>query len=454
MTPLWMEPHKVTMVDRIPFPTREQREECLRAAEFNLFRVPASAVTIDLLTDSGTNAMSNEQWSAMFRGDESYAHSRSYERFYRSVADLTGCSEVLPTHQGRAAESIVLSELVESETTVVSNGLFDTTAANVLRAGGHPLDLTVTATTDTDFGGDLDVDAAQTVLAAPDRTVSAVVITITNNAAGGLPVSVENLRAARKICDDHNVPLWLDASRYAENAYLVRQRDTERADAAPRRIAREMFDLADGCWISMKKDGFGNIGGLIALRDADLAQRCRTSLIATEGFPTYGGLAGRDLEALATGIDEALELSYLQYRVDSMAWFGQCLAACGVPIVRPVGGHAVFIDAAALLPHIPAHEFPGHAFAVEMYRAGGVRSCEIGTLMFGQPQSDGAPDTSADRELVRLAVPRRVYSSNQLMHVVETAASVVERAASLRGYRILEQPAHLRHFTARMEPLG
>jgi len=452
-----IEPYRVKSVEPIRFTTREEREAALKKAGYNLFGLHADDVLIDLLTDSGTSAMSAEQWAAMMRGDESYAGSRSFERFESVVRELTGFKHIIPTHQGRASERILFGDLLVKGDVVISNTHFDTTRANVEFQGAEALDLPCAESRELHlempFKGNLDLDAVEHALEANGKKVKLVMVTVTNNSGGGQPVSLENMRAVRALCDKHGVPLFLDACRFAENAWFIKVREQGQTDRHPREIAREMFRLADGCTISLKKDGFGNIGGLLAMNDDKLAARCRTSLILTEGFTTYGGLAGRDLEALAQGLLEVTEPDYLRYRVRTAEYLAQKSWAAGVPTVRPAGGHAVYLDAKAALPHIPPHEYPAQALACELYLEGGVRGVEIGTLMFGRPQEDGR-DQAAPNELVRLALPRRVYTQSHIDYVAEVIAAVAKRAVKLKGYRIVEQAPWLRHFTARLEPLG
>jgi tryptophanase len=450
--PPFMEPFRIKSVEPIPFLTADERVDALRASGYNLFRIDADKITIDLLTDSGTGAMSAAQWSALLGGDESYAGARSFRRFERVVRELTGYPEVLPVHQGRAAERILFSCLLGPGKTSVSNTHFDTTRANVEELGARTVDLPDTS---SHFGGDLDVTALRELLATDEgSSVGCVVLTITNNAGGGQPVSMTNAREVRQICDEHGIPLLFDAARFAENAYLVVNRDPEHASSTPREVAREMFRLGDGCCASLKKDGIANIGGLIALKDPELAARCREKLIISEGYPTYGGLAGRDLEALAQGLLEVTDVDYLRYRAESAQWFGEELLKVGMPVLQPTGCHAVYVDAAQLLPHLSPQELPANALACALYAEGGVRTSELGTLCFGRVDPAGGPDIPAPRELVRFALPRRVYTRNHLEHVVETAAAVVARAHDIPGFRIVEQPAALRNFTSRLEPLA
>jgi tryptophanase len=452
-----IEPFRVKVVEPIRSTTRAEREAALAAAGWNLFGLSSRDVLIDLLTDSGTGAMSSEQWAAVMRGDESYAGSASFERFEAVVRELTGFDHVIPTHQGRAAEKILFTETLTAGDVVPNNTHFDTTRANVEYQGAVALDLLPPEARDLaaelPFKGDLDVDALERTIAEYGvERVPLVMVTVTNNSGGGQPVSLANLRAVREVCDRHGIPLFLDAARFAENAWFVVQREQGQAGRTPREVAREMFRLADGCTISLKKDGLGNIGGVLAMNDADLAERCRGILILTEGFPTYGGLAGRDLDALAQGLEEVTDPDYLHYRVRSVEYLVELAWAAGVPTVRPPGGHAVYLDARGVLPHIPPHAYPGQALACELYLAGGVRGVEIGTLMFGRPRDDG-PDEPAPYDLVRLALPRRTYTQSHVDYVGEVITEVAGRADKLVGLRIVEQARWLRHFTARLAPL-
>ncbi|AYY13611.1 tryptophanase [Actinobacteria bacterium YIM 96077] len=452
--PAFMEPFRIKAVEPIPFPDEQQRRDTLIAAGYNLFRVPASQITIDLLTDSGTSAMSAAQWSALMTGDESYAGARSFEQFEAVMQELTGYPEIIPAHQGRAAERILLGSVLGPGDVSLANTHFDTTRASVESIGATAVDLPVTADPDTPFGGDIDLAALKEFLDAPHGTnVRCVVMTVTNNATGGQPVSLTNLTAVRRLCDEHGIRFLLDASRFAENAYLLTQRDPECQALTPRQAAQTIFSLADGCWASLKKDGVANIGGVIALHDAEIARRCRDRLIETEGFPTYGGLAGRDLAALAQGLTEVTDPQYLRYREQTARWFGDQLEDAGFPVVRPTGCHAVYIDAARLLPHLCPQRLPATALANQLYLAGAVRVSELGTLVFGIPGSNGEPDRPAPRELVRLALPRRVYTKSHLEYVTDVAARIAESPDEVPGYRITEQASTLRHFTAVLEPI-
>lgn len=452
-----VEPFRVKSIEPIRFTTRQEREARLAAAGWNLFRLAARDVAIDLLTDSGTGAMSAEQWAALMRGDESYAGATSFERFRSVVQELTGYDEAIPTHQGRAAERILFAATTTARDVVPNNTHFDTTRANVEYQEATALDVLCAEGADlyaeAPFKGNVDVERLRTVISevGVDR-VPLVMVTVTNNSGGGQPVSLANLREVRAVCDHFGIPLFLDAARFAENAWFIVQREPGCSERHPRDVAREMFGLADGCTVSLKKDGLGNIGGLLAMRDAALAAKCRNLLILTEGFPTYGGLAGRDLEALAQGLEEVTDPDYLRYRVRTAEYLAERAWAAGVPTVRPPGGHAVYLDAGALLPQIPAHELPAQALACELYLEGGVRGVEIGTLMFGRVR-EGDVDEPARHELVRLALPRRVYTQSHIDFVGEVIGEVAQRVESLRGYRIVEQPEWLRHFTAKLAPL-
>lgn len=453
-----IEPFRIHTVQAIDLPDAERREAALQRAGYNLFGLNADEVIIDLLTDSGTGAMSSQQWAGMMLGDESYAGSRSFRRFESVVQDLTGFSEVIPTHQGRAAEKILFESMVNEGDVVPNNTHFDTTRANVEYQGAEARDLVIAAGTDPSaihlFKGNMDIGRLRASIEEVGAgRVPFVMVTVTNNSGGGQPVSMANLRAVREVCDEYDIPFILDACRFAENAWFIHLREDGYADTDAGTIAREMFSLADGCTMSAKKDGLANIGGFIALNDGELAARCRNLLILTEGFSTYGGLAGYDLEAVATGLEEVLDENYLRYRIRSTQYLADKIANADVPIVQPPGGHAVYIDAAAMLPHIPAHEYPAQALAVELYRRGGVRGVEIGTVMFGRPRDD-APDDTAAMELVRLAIPRRTYTQSHIDYVAEVVIDVAGRRADLGGYRIVSQAPWLRHFTARFEPLG
>jgi tryptophanase len=450
-----IEPFRIHSVEPIRLTTVEEREAALQAAGWNLFNIHATDVLIDLLTDSGTGAMSRDQWAAIQHGDESYAGSPSWFAFLESVQQLFPFRHVIPTHQGRAAEKILFSVVAGPGKVVPNNTHFDTTRANVEATGAEAVDLVIPEGRDPSaihpFKGNMDVAALDDLLSTRAADVPVVFVTITNNSGGGQPVSLENLRAVRAVCDAHDVPLFLDACRFAENAWFIKLREPGQADRSIPDIVREMASLADGMTMSAKKDGLANIGGWLAMNDDRLAEQCRNLLILTEGFVTYGGLAGRDLEAIAQGLREVVDEGYLHYRVRSTAYLGEALERAGVPLVKPFGGHAVYLDARALLPHIDPLEYPGQALAVALYREGGIRGCEIGTVMFGL-HPDGT-ESAAPMDLVRLAIPRRTYTQSHIDYVIEVVGWVAERAASLTGMRIVQAPAALRHFTARFEPL-
>jgi tryptophanase len=453
-----IEPFKIKSVEPIRLTTREEREEILKTAGYNLFRVRSEDVLIDLLTDSGTSAMSSKQWAAIMEGDESYAGSPSFFRFEQTVKDLTGYTHIIPTHQGRAAEKILFS-IVGGEGKIVPNNThFDTTRANVEFTGSEARDLVTADAHDLasqlPFKGNMDLEALDQLFqdVGPEK-IPVVMMTVTNNSWGGQPVSMDNIRGAREICDKYKVPFFLDACRFAENSYLIKRKDPAYQNKSVREIAKEMFSYADGCTMSAKKDAFANIGGFLALNNEEWATRARDLLILTEGFPTYGGLAGRDLVAIAQGLEEVLEEDYLEYRLASTGYLGNHIAEGGVPIVQPVGAHAIYIDAKNFLPHIPPLEFPGHALACELYLAAGVRGCEIGSLMFARKDAKTGKPIPAENELVRLAIPRRVYTQSHVDYVVEQILDVYRRRESLRGFKIVKEAPYLRHFTAYLEPV-
>jgi tryptophanase len=450
-----IEPFRIHSVEPIRLTSREERGRALEAAGWNLFNLHADDVIIDLLTDSGTGAMSRDQWAAIQHGDESYAGSPSWFTFLESVRELWPFEHVIPTHQGRAAERILFSVLGGPDKVVPNNTHFDTTRANVEATGAEARDLPIPEAlhpaTVHPFKGNMDVSALEALLDERAADVPVVFVTITNNSGGGQPVSLRNLRAVRAMCDRHGIPLFLDACRFAENAWFIKSREEGQGDRSIPEIVREMASLADGMTMSAKKDGLANIGGWLAMNDDELAERCRNLLILTEGFPTYGGLAGRDLEAIAQGLREVVDEDYLHYRIVSTEYLGEALDDSGVPVVKPIGGHAVYLDARALLPHIPPLQYPGQALAVALYREGGIRGVEIGTVMFGR-HPDGT-ETAAQMDLVRLAIPRRTYTQSHVDYVIEVVRFVAERASELRGFRIVDEPPQLRHFTARFAPL-
>jgi tryptophanase len=450
-----IEPFRIHSVEPMRMSTRDERAGWLAGAGYNLFALRADDVLIDLLTDSGTGAMSSEQWAGIQRGSEAYAGASSWYRFRDAVTALFPFTHVIPAHQGRGAERILFSVLGGAGKVIPSNSHFDTTRANIEATGALAVDLPIPEGRQPSarhpFKGNMDVAALDALLAEHGRDrVPVVMVTITNNAGGGQPVSMANLRAVRAVCDRHRVPLFLDACRFAENAFLVKLREPGYADRPVPEIVRELAGLADGMTMSAKKDPLANIGGWLACNDDELAERCRTMEILTEGFPTYGGLAGRDLEAIAQGLTEAVEEDYLRYRIRSVAYLGEALERAGVPVVVPFGGHAVFLDAHALLPHIEPLAYPGQALACALYTEGGIRACEIGSVMFGR-QPDGS-ERAAPMELVRLAIPRRTYTQSHIDYVIEVVTAVAAGAATLRGLRITGEPPSLRHFTARFAP--
>jgi len=452
-----IEPFRIHAVEPIRITSRDERAAAAAVAGWNLFALHADDVLIDLLTDSGTGAMSRDQWAAIQHGDESYAGSPSWYTFLESVTELWPFRHVIPTHQGRAAEKILFSVIGGPGKVIPNNTHFDTTRANVEFTGAEAVDLVIAEGRDPavihPFKGNVDVPALERLLAERAADVPVVFVTVTNNSGGGQPVSLANLRAVRAVCDRFEKPLFLDACRFAENAWFIKTREPGQADRAVTDIVREMASLADGMTMSAKKDGLANIGGWLAMNDDALAESCRNVLILTEGFPTYGGLAGRDLEAIAQGLREVVQDDYLRYRIRSTAYLGEALDAAGLPLVKPFGGHAVYLDARALLPHIPPLQYPGQALAVALYLEGGIRGCEIGTVMFGR-HPDGT-ETPAAMDLVRLAIPRRTYTQSHIDYVIEVVKAVAARAGELRGYRLaVPQPAALRHFTARFEPIA
>lgn len=451
-----IEPFRIKSVEPIRMTTADERRALLRAQSWNLFGLASDDVMIDLLTDSGTSAMSAAQWGAVMRGDESYAGSPSFYRFERAVKHLMPFRHVIPTHQGRAAEAILFSIVGGTGRVIPSNTHFDTTRGNIEATGATAVDLVIAEGHDPQnlhpFKGNIDLARLAALLERSADQVPLVMMTVTNNAGGGQPVSLANLRAAADLSHRHGKPFFIDGCRFAENAWFIKCREPGQQDRPVTDIVRDMFSIADGMTMSAKKDAFANIGGWLAVNDDALAAAARNRLILTEGFPTYGGLAGRDLDAIAVGLEEIVDEQYLRYRVRTNEYIGDKLLALGVPIVQPVGGHAVFVDARRLLPHIPPLHYPGQALAVALYELGGIRACEIGTVMFGL-QADGT-EKAADMDLVRLAMPRRVYTQSHADYLVEVFEEVVATRDSLRGLRIVAQPTRLRHFTARFEPLA
>jgi tryptophanase len=452
-----IEPFRIHSVEPLRITTADERRAAIRAAGYNLFALHSVDVLIDLLTDSGTGAMSRDQWAGIQRGDESYAGSPSWFAFLDAVQTLFPFKHVIPTHQGRAAEKILFSAIGGPGQAIPNNTHFDTTRANVEATGAEAVDLVIPEgrqpSLEHPFKGNMDLAALEQFLDQRGAAaVPVVFVTITNNSGGGQPVSLANLHGLREVCDRFGIPLFLDACRFAENAWFIKTREPGQADRTIPDIVREIASLADGMTMSAKKDGLANIGGWLAVNDDGLAERCRNLLILTEGFPTYGGLAGRDLEAIAQGLREVVDEDYLRYRIRSTAYLGDAIHAAGVPVVRPIGGHAVYIDARAMLPHIPSLEYPGQALAIALYEAGGIRGCEIGTVMFGRhPDGSEAP---AAMDLVRLAIPRRTYTQSHIDYVIEVVRAVAATAPALRGYRIVDEPPALRHFTATFAPIG
>ena len=445
-----IEPFRIKSVEPIRRTTHAERQKLIEDAGYNLFLIPSEAILIDLLTDSGTSAMSTEQWAAMMRGDESYAGSPSFTRFRNSIQSIFGFRHVIPTHQGRAAERILFNVMCKKGDIVPNNTHFDTTRANCEFVGAEAVDIPIPEAKEPanlhPFKGNMDTARLTELIERNGaKKIPLVMLTVTNNSGGGQPVSLANIREVKQICKKHGIPLYIDACRFAENAYFIKLREPGYSSKTPREIAREIFSYADGCTMSAKKDGLANIGGFLCTNDDILAQQEKDLLILTEGFPTYGGLAGRDLDAIAVGLNEALEEDYLHYRIASTAFLGNHISKEGVPIVQPPGGHAIYIDARAFLPHVPVSQFPGVALGVELYLEGGIRSVEIGTLMFGE---------HATMDLVRLAIPRRVYTQSHIEYVVEVILDVWRRRAKIPGYELLHHAPFLRHFTARLRPLA
>ncbi len=452
-----IEPFRIKSVEPIYFNTVDERIEILSQAHFNPFLIHSKDVLIDLLTDSGTSAMSSNQWAGIMQGDESYAGSPSFFRFEKTIQDITGMPLVIPTHQGRAAEKILFSIIGGEGKYIISNTLFDTTRANIEFSGATGVDLICEEgkypSIPAPFKGNIDTVALEKFIVEKGAEhIPLCIITITNNSGGGQPVSMQNIREARRICNAYNIPLFIDACRFAENAYFIKLREDGYANKSIHEIVKELFSYADGCTMSAKKDAFANIGGFLAMHDEGLALKCRNLLVITEGFPTYGGLAGRDLEAIAIGLMEVMDEYYLQYRIRSTEYLTNKLIAAGVPVMQPAGGHAVYLDSKAFLPHIPSHQYPGQALVGALYIEGGIRSVEIGSLMFGKYDASGNL-IPAPMELVRLAIPRRVYTQSHIDYVAEVIIEVYEKRDTIRGLRITEEPAMLRHFTAKLEQI-
>jgi tryptophanase len=452
------EPFRIKMVEPIRLISREEREKALQAAGYNVFGLRSDDVYIDFMTDSGTSAMSQAQWSAMMLGDESYAGARSYFRLKEVMDEIFGFAHFVPTHQGRAAENILAGLLVEEGQYVPSNMHFDTTEGNIRARGGRPTNLIIDAAynpaTRVDFKGNMDIAKLRDFIEeVGPESIPLGMVTITNNAGGGQPVSMENLRQISQVYREYGIPFFIDACRFAENAYFIKLREPGYADKTPLEIAQEMFSLADGATMSAKKDGIVNIGGFLALNDETLFKKVRNELIMREGFPTYGGLAGRDLDAMAVGFKEALEVPYLEYRLAQTTYLGENLLENDIQIIEPPGAHAIYIDAMKLLPHIPQHELPGQALSIAMYLEGGIRAVELGTVAFGYIDPDTGEEVFPALDLVRMAIPRRVYTQSHMDYVVDIIKNISEQRSQINGYRIAYQPELLRHFTARFEPL-
>ena len=450
-----IEPFRIKMVEPIKLTSREEREQLIRDAHLNTFLLRAEDVIIDLLTDSGTSAMSSDAWGALMRGDESYAGARSWFRFRDAVQDIFGFKQVIPTHQGRAAEHILFSVMVKPDSIVPNNTHFDTTRGNIDFVGGQPVDLPCKEAEDLDsyfpFKGNMDTEALEKLVAehGPER-IPVIMVTVTNNSGGGQPVSMANIREVSRIAKEAGIPFYIDACRFAENSHFIKRREKGYGDVAPIDIAREMFSYADGCTMSAKKDSFANIGGFLCTNDMELATQERNILIMTEGFPTYGGLAGRDLEAIAVGLRETLDEHYLDYRLLSTRYVVEHLVDSGIPVMAPAGGHAVYLDARRFLPHIEPLQYPGQALSVELYLEAGIRTAEIGTVMFGLDPHTGE-ENPARLDLLRLAIPRRVYTQSHMDYVLEAIQLVWERRDAIRGIRIVDAPQFLRHFTAHFD---
>lgn len=451
-----IEPFKIKSVEPIFFTTKEERVPILQKAYYNPFLIPAKHVLIDLLTDSGTNAMSSDQWAGIMKGDESYAGSNSFFHFEKTIQQITGLSIVIPTHQGRAAERILFSIIGGNQKYIVSNTLFDTTRANIEFSGAEGIDLLCEEgklpEVPAPFKGNMDVEALKKFIAEKGAiNIPLCILTITNNSGGGQPVSMQNIREVKNICSENNILLFIDACRFAENCYFIKKREKGFDDKTIPEIAKELFSYADGCTMSAKKDAFANIGGFLAMHDKNLADQCRNLLIITEGFPTYGGLAGRDLEAIAIGLNEVMDEHYLQYRIRSIEYITEKLIAAGVPVMQPAGGHAVYLDAKKFLPHIPIEQYPGQALVAALYIEGGIRSVEIGSLMFGK-YDENKKLIPAQMELVRLAIPRRVYTQSHIDYVAEVIIDVYKKRNEIKGLEIIEESPMLRHFTAKLKP--
>jgi tyrosine phenol-lyase len=453
-----VEPYRIKVVEPLKKTTKEEREIILEKAGYNVFSIPAESVVVDLLTDSGTAAMSHDQWAGMMQADESYAGAKSFYRFEQAVKNIFGYKHVIPTHQGRAAERILFDVMLDTDDYVPNNTHFDTTRGNIEVRKGHAVDLVIDEALDTEieipFKGNMDVDKLKKFIHdfGPSK-IPLIMMTITNNSAGGQPVSLENMRLVSQVCLQHRIPFFFDACRFAENAYFIKKREAGYEQKSIIEIAREIFACADGAFMSAKKDALVNIGGFLTLNNDILAEKLRNNLISSEGFITYGGLAGRDLEAVACGLSEGVHEDYLEHRIAQMNYLGSLLSEGGIPIYKPIGGHAVYVLADKFLPHIPRDQFPGWALSVELYRTSGVRAAEIGGVMFGKKDPDTGEEEFPALELLRLAVPRRVYTISHLQYVAEALIKIYQNRDDLKGMKIVHQAPHLRHFTVRMKPL-
>jgi len=453
-----IEPFKIKSVEPIKFTTVEERQKILHEAGYNPFLIHAEDVLIDLLTDSGTSAMSSKQWAGIMDGDESYAGARSFFRFEKIAKEITGFKYIIPTHQGRAAEKILFTILGGPGKYFPNNTHFDTTRANIEFSGAEAVDFLTPVGKDTsaiaDFKGNMDVEKLEQFIKEKGKeNIPLVMITITNNAGGGQPVSMENIRKTKEVAVKYGIPLFLDACRFAENAFFIKKREKGYENKSAKEIAKEIFSYADGCTMSAKKDALVNMGGFLGINNDDLAMKARNILIVTEGFPTYGGLAGRDLESMAQGLEEILDEHYLTYRIRSVEYLGEKLTAVGVPILQPPGGHAIYLDAKHFLPNIPAHQYPGQSIVCELYKTGGIRSVEIGSVMFGKTEKNTGKFIPSALELVRLAIPRRVYTQSHIDYVIESVQEVFNNRSKLPGYKITYEAPMLRHFTAQFEPI-
>ena len=453
-----IEPFKTKTVEPLGFTTEKEREKALSDAHYNLFNIPSDKILIDLLTDSGTAAMSSEQWAGIMRGDESYAGARSFYTFEKVIKEITGFAEIIPAHQGRAAERILFSIIGGKNKTFISNSHFDTTRANIEATSASAVDIPDKEALDFEssipFKGNIDLVTLEKMLKEKGpKEIPLVILTVTNNSLGGQPVSMKNISETSKLCRKYHVPLFLDAARFAENAYFIKLRELNYNNKSPKEIAKEMFSHTDGCLMSAKKDGLVNIGGFLAMNDSELAKKAREAEILGEGFPTYGGLAGRDLEAIALGLNEALEEEYLQYRIKSVAYLGERLKKVGVPILEPPGGHAIYINAKKFLSHISPEKFPGQALACALYLEGGIRASEIGSLMFGKHKLDNGKFIPANMELLRLAIPRRVYTQSHMDYVTEVFESLTKKKDKIQGLKLIEASETLSHFTAKLAPV-